>query len=178
VVVGQGVVRAQTIGRSRETCAVVRFNPILYHKYVVKVRLRKGASPTAGLFHVVALGGTLACSTSKGSIACPADGPAVQAVGAVDTEGRRLFYSSCGPNSKRPKPDFVAEVPFPSLWRERPFAGTSAAAPQAAGAAALWWSRHPTWNAKQVCDAMRSSARDLGPPGHDAETGYGRIALP
>ena len=41
-------------------------------------------------------------------------------------------YSSCGPNSLRPKPDVVAPVPFASLWRPRPFGGTSAAAPQAA----------------------------------------------
>jgi subtilisin family serine protease len=136
------------------------------------------ANGTPGPFHLVTLGGGLAYSSSEGSIACPADGRAVQAVGAVDADGRRQFYSSCGPNSKTPKPDFVAEVPFPSLCRERPFAGTSAAAPQAAGLAALWWSRYPEWNAEQVSTAMRAAARDLGPPGHDCETGYGCIALP
>ncbi|HYT91789.1 MAG TPA: S8 family serine peptidase, partial [Gemmataceae bacterium] len=161
-----------------EICAV-RFTPILYHKYLVKVRAQGTiVAPAAGPFHLVVLGGGLSHWTSKGSIACPADGQAVQAVGAVDADGRRHFYSSCGPNSKLPKPDFVAEVPFPSLWRERPFAGTSAAAPQAAGLAALWWSRNPEWNAEQVSSAMRAAARDLGPPGHDCETGYGCIALP
>ena len=100
------------------------------------------------------------------------------AVGAVDADGRRLFYSACGPNSPRPKPDFVAEVPFPSLWRAQPFSGTSAAAPEAAGLAALWWSRHPDWTAQQVRTAMRQTARDLGPPGHDWETGYGLVRLP
>jgi subtilisin family serine protease len=100
------------------------------------------------------------------------------AVGAVDDRDARLSYSSCGPNSERPKPDFVAEVPFPSLWRSRPFSGTSAAAPQAAGLTALLWSRRPEWTAAKVRDALKNAAVDLGPKGHDCETGYGRVHLP
>jgi serine protease len=72
----------------------------------------------------------------------------------------------------------VATVPFPSLCRERPFAGTSAAAPQAAGLAAVLWSSRPSWTPAQVTQALRESAIDLGPPGHDHETGYGLIRLP
>lgn len=161
--------------RSRDCCAVVRFVPQSHHRYKVRVRC---ATPVPGPFHLVVLGGSLNCSTSKGSIPCPADGRYVNAVGAVDGNGRRHYYSSCGPNSPRPKPDFVAEVPFASLWRDRPFAGTSAAAPQAAGLAALWWSRNPTWLGREVAGALRASAVDLGPPGHDCETGYGRLVLP
>ena len=78
----------------------------------------------------------------------------------------------------RPKPDLVAPVPFPSLWRPRPFSGTSAASPQAAGLASLVWSKHPDWTAAQVWTALRQAAHDLGPPGHDYETGYGLIHLP
>jgi subtilisin family serine protease len=102
----------------------------------------------------------------------------VLAVGAVDGKGQRLAYSSCGPNSRLPKPDLVATVPFPSLCRVRPFAGTSAAAPQAAGLAALVWSQHPDWLPEQVAQALRGAALDLGPPGHDPDTGYGLIRLP
>src|SRR5439155_5680244 len=108
--------------------------------------------------HLVALGGGLECVTARGSVACPADGPAVLAVGAVNHFGLRAGYSSCGPNSRWPKPDFVAPVPFASLWRSRPFSGTSAAAPQAASLAALCWSRHPDWTANQVRDALRQAA--------------------
>ena len=104
--------------------------------------------------------------------------PAVIAVGAVDSTGQRVCYSSCGPNSHKPKPDFVAVVPFPSRWRSQPFTGTSAAAPQAAAMAALLWSCYPQWNADQVRTAMQHSAQDLGPAGHDFETGYGLIRLP
>src|SRR5262249_43146347 len=120
----------------------------------------------------------LDCATARGSIPFPGDGPEVIAVGAVDADGRRLAYSSCGPNSRQPKPDVVAPVPFPSVWRPKPFSGTSAAAPQAAALAGLWWSRHPDWTANQVRAALRTSARDLGRPGHDFETGYGLVMLP
>src|SRR5207248_2316037 len=124
--------------------AVVRFWPQARHTYQVRVH---ALGEPAGEFHLVALGGGLDCATARGSIACPADGPAVIAVRAVDAWGQRVGYSACGPNSRRPKPDLVAPVPFPSRWRPQPFTGTSAAAPQAAALAALWWSRHPDWTA-------------------------------
>jgi subtilisin family serine protease len=156
-------------------CAVVRFQPEGRHTYSVRVRVLKGKP---GAFHLVTLGGGLRQSTAPGSIAFPADGPEVIAVGAVDGDGHRLGYSSCGPNSRQPKPDLVATVPFPSLWRPRPFAGTSAAAPQAAALGALVWSRQPQATAQQVRETLRKSAHDLGDPGYDPETGYGLVGLP
>lgn len=160
-------------------CAVVRYLPRADHSYEVRVRqLTSPPGPRQDKFHLVVLGGFLEHSRAGGSIPFPGDGACVQAVGAVDVEGRRLFYSSCGPNSKRLKPDFVAPVPFPSEFRERGFAGTSAAAPQAAALAALWWSRHPASTARDVRKAMQSCARDLGPTGHDWETGFGLVCLP
>jgi subtilisin family serine protease len=131
-----------------------------------------------GTFHLVALGAMLDQVTAQGSIAFPGDGPEVVTVGAVGSDGLRAAYSSCGPNSKLPKPDLVAAVPFACGARARPFAGTSAAAPQAAALAALVWSQHPSWTAERVRESLIKSARDLGPPGHDWETGYGLIGLP
>src|SRR5206468_3484545 len=131
----------------------------------------KGPAQAAAPFHCVALHSGLQYFSTGGSISFPADGAEVLAVGAVDENNRRMSYSSCGPNSRYPKPDFVAAVPFPSLWREKPFAGTSAAAPQAAGIAAVLWSRHGDWPAEKVRAALRSSAQDLGTPGHDVEFG-------
>src|SRR5262249_40640851 len=131
-----------------------------------------------GNFHLVVLGGSLSTVTSQGSVACPADGPEVIAVGAVTSTGRRLDYSSCGADSQTLKPDFVAPVPFPTTVRSQAFTGTPAAAPQAAALAAILWSRHPHWNAQQVRASLVQSARDVGRPGPDCETGYGMISLP
>lgn len=169
------VARSSARNGSSRSSAVARFVPEPHHTYGIRIRLARGP---AGPFHLAVLGAGLQFANPKGSIPFPADGPQVIAVGAVSVDGERMLYSSCGPNSPQPKPDLVAAVPFASLWRTRPFSGTSASAPQAAALAALWWSRHPEWTAAQVRRALYSSARDLGPPGHDYETGYGLITLP
>jgi hypothetical protein len=176
--------RKEEIGRSRTAqgtnprCAVVAFAPEPDHNYAVQVRQTSRDAEGPGRFHVVVLGGNLDQTTSRGSIPFPGDGPEVITVGAVDLEGHRYAYSSCGPNSSTPKPDLVAPVPFPSLWRSRPFAGTSAAAPQAAGMAALLWGRHPDWAPLQVRRALQRTAVRGAPGRHDVETGFGRISLP
>jgi hypothetical protein len=160
-------------------CGLVRFLPQPGSRYFARLRCDKAAKNDKGdPFHLVVLGGGLHYATACGSIPFPAECPAVMAVGAVDSAGQRFSYSSCGPNSCLPKPDFVAEVPFPSMWRDRPFSGTSAAAPQAAGLAALVWARHPAWTGEQVTAQFRQAARDLGPKGHDVETGHGLLVLP
>jgi hypothetical protein len=155
--------------------AIVRFEPAAHTAYHVALR---GPASAHEKFHLVVLGGNLRYATAQGSIAFPGDGANVYAVGAVDGQGQRISYSSCGPNSTRPKPDFVAVVPFPSQCRERPFAGTSAAAPQAAGLAAVLWSSQPHSTPAQIVETLRNAAEDLGPPGHDCETGYGLLRLP
>jgi hypothetical protein len=76
------------------------------------------------------------------------------------------------------KGDRTAQTKSPVPFSQRSFSGTSAAAPQAAGLAALLWSRNPDWTAKQIRRTLEKSARDLGPVGHDYETGYGLIQLP
>ncbi len=175
-VIGRSVLETDSTGRAGR--AVVRFEPAALATYQVKVRCVGAPVRKLEAFHLVVLGGSLDCATSRGSIPFPGDGARVLAVGAVDTKNQRVAYSSCGPNSRLPKPDFVATVPFPSLCRKTPFAGTSASAPQAAGLAAVLWSSEPGWTADQVSAALRESAIDLGPPGHDHETGYGLIRLP
>jgi subtilisin family serine protease len=108
----------------------------------------------------------------------PGDGPDVIAVGAVSADGQRLASSATGRMGAVVKPDCVAPVPFPSSWRSAPFSGTSAAAPQGAGVAALLWSRQPQVNADAIRDLFRKNYLDVGVPGPDAETGYGQIHLP
>src|SRR5262249_25799698 len=104
---GREVGRSSVTLHADRCCAVVRFVPERFHSYLGRVRLTGGeASP----FHLVVLGGSLRYANTHGSIPFPGDGPEVITVGAVDGDGRRLSYSSCGPNSAIPKPDLVATV--------------------------------------------------------------------
>jgi subtilisin family serine protease len=158
--------------------ALVRFRPRPTESYRVMVTRQGEAKQPAESFHLVVLGGTLEHAVPVASIPFPGDGARVVTVGAVDREGNRVAYSSCGAHTGVRKPDLVAPVPFPSRCRQIPFAGTSAAAPQAAGLAALLWSRYPTSTAEQVLRQLHEAARDLGPKGHDLETGHGQVRLP
>lgn len=175
-VIGRAVL--ETDGTRQAGRAVVRFEPNVDATYQVKVRCLEAPNSKWEAFHLVILGGSLEHATSRGSIPFPGDGAGVLAVGATDAKNQRMIYSSCGPNSRLPKPDFMATVPFPSQCRRTPFGGTSAAAPQAAGLAAVLWSSVPDCSARQLTQTLRQSAIDLGTPGHDHETGYGLIRLP
>jgi Subtilase family len=155
-------------------CAV-RFQPAVGHRYVIRVEQVAGSM---GELRLVVLGGALELHSAKGSVVFPADGSSMLAVGAVDRAGRRQTYSGCGGGSSLAlKPDCVAPAPFATAIRSVPFSGTSAAAPQAAGLAALLWSKHPHWTAAQVREALRKSCVDVGEPGPDFDTGYGLIHL-
>ena len=162
--------------KGRWGSAALRFEPEARRDYAVAIRCP--ATPSDTPIHLVVLGGFLEQGTHRGSIAFPGDGQRVVTLGAVDGDLKRLGYSSCGPNSPRPKPDFVAKVPFPIVSRAQPFSGTSAAAPQAAGLAALLLSRSPNQTPDQIHATLRSAAIDLLDPGHDCETGYGLLRLP
>jgi subtilisin family serine protease len=173
---GKEVEHTRTSGQAGDrTSTAVRFPPGDGHSYLVRVRLLHGP---AGMFHLTTTYASLASTVARNNVCFPADGATVIAMGAVNDVGQRQPYSACGPNSSHPKPDFVAAVPVPSLCRQRSFGGTSAAAPQGAALGALIFSRHPMWTPDQVRAALRASAADLGPPGHDFETGYGLVRLP
>jgi hypothetical protein len=172
---GNLVGRATAIDGAGTNSAVVGFVPEAGEEYRVRVR---AVGQTKGNFHFVVLGGGLRHSSAAGSIPFPGDGAEVIAVGAVDAAGQRLAYSSCGAKDGATKPDLVATVPFPSSWRVRPFAGTSAAAPQASAVAALLWSRHADWNAEQLRTALRDAARPCSASRSHWETGHGRLQLP
>ncbi|MDH7505691.1 MAG: S8 family serine peptidase [Candidatus Acetothermia bacterium] len=151
--------------------------------YYVRVLARNKLKPAP--LKVFSANARLEPAVPRGSLPAPADARGVLAVGAIPIglweTGPAAAYSSQGPTSDgRVKPDLVApdnvwtatEVGF--LHR---FSGTSAAAPQVAGAAALLLSQHPEWAAGQVWEALEESSIDIGLPGKDNIYGAGRLNL-
>ncbi|HYH98894.1 S8 family serine peptidase, partial [Hyalangium sp.] len=53
--------------------------------------------------------------------------------------------------------------------------GTSMAAPHVTGVAAIVWSARPTLTAAQVRELLEASAKDLGAPGKDRDSGHGLV---
>ena len=161
--------------RTDTPAAMARFVPKAGASYAVRVSQEKGKP---GKFHFHALAAYINETRQAGGIPFPGDGPEVVTVGAVTLGLERASFSACGPNSPRPKPDVVAPIPFGVYMRAQSFSGTSCATPQAAASAALCLSREPKWDATHVRAYLTGWARDLGPSGHDCETGYGLVRLP
>ncbi len=121
---------------------------------------------------------------SKSSLSCPADAAEALAVGAINraqwSTGPQEKFSSKGPNNAGlPKPEIAApDRVSTSAYGAGSFAGTSAAAPHVAGAAALILQANPTYTLSDVWNALISSAKDMGPAGQDIAYGYGRLKMP
>ena len=145
----------------------VHLAPAVGERY--SLRVEHVAGPP-GPFRLTLLGADLEHSRSAGSIAFPAENRHVFAVGAVDAAGRRVGYSGFPVAA-------VAPVPVPVTVRREPFGGTSAAAPQVAGLAALVRGRYPDWSADRVEEYLRKRAKDVGEPGADLETGTGVVRV-
>ncbi len=125
---------------------------------------------------------------SAGSVVDPATSPSAFAVGALCWQNNLLEpYSSQGPTiDGRLKPDIaghdsVSSATYGAFTGSCPFsgfAGTSAASPEVAGAAALVKQANPSFTPAQIQAFLQQSATDLGPAGPDNQTGYGALHLP
>ncbi|HVE17554.1 MAG TPA: S8 family serine peptidase, partial [Ilumatobacteraceae bacterium] len=110
--------------------------------------------------------------------------PSLLAVGAIDPANGSsgiAFYSSRGPtNDGRIKPDISAPSCVTSTIYPAPacFNGTSAAAPAAAGMAALLLARGLAEPGMPLASLTKHLVVDLGPPGPDTAYGTGEIRLP
>ena len=120
-----------------------------------------------------------------GSLGIPSDARGALSVGAIHRDqwdlGTVASYSSRGPTADgRIKPDLVAPsgVTTASYGVDRLFGGTSAATPHVAGAAALLKSTNPALSRDELWQALVESTVDVGAPGKDDSTGYGKLVLP
>jgi hypothetical protein len=123
----------------------------------------------------------LLISTPSGSLAVPADSIHVLTVGAVPWNDPATIepFSSQGPNAAGVvKPDIVTPDKVKTVTYGSSFPGTSAAAPCAAGAAAIIKQANPTFTNVQIKSYMESHTVDLGTTGKDNIYGSGRLSLP
>jgi hypothetical protein len=154
--------------------------------------LRNTASPPE--FEVFIDGGPsdLEYFSSAGSTTSPSNalGSNVISVGAVPqtsygsptgTSGIEASYSSRGPtNSGNQAPDLCAPTNTTTVAYAGAFGGTSCATPNAAGAAAAFWSGHPSLNAtgvRRILFAKADLYKDWGTNGTDNVFGRGGVFL-
>ncbi|MDZ7261349.1 MAG: S8 family serine peptidase, partial [candidate division KSB1 bacterium] len=119
----------------------------------------------------------------SGSLSQPGDATGCFAVGMLRREnwttGPLDSYSSRGPTyDGRIKPELVAPSNVTTWTYPAGMYWTSAAAPHAAGAAALVLSAYPSYNVSQVWSYLESNAIDMGTAGKDNDYGSGRLRLP
>ena len=104
----------------------------------------------------------------------PASFRGVVSVGAVDSHDQLAEFSTTGRalDLVAPGVETVSTIPDGGYAAE---SGTSMAAPHVAGVAALVWAARPGLSVDELEAVLRTSAVDLGDPGHDTRYGDGRI---
>lgn len=147
---------------------------------------------------LIAAAGNDSGSDVLAPVSYPAAGDHVIAVGAVDYNGDRAFYSNGGPeldlvapggdkqvdDNNDGYPDGVYQETFSRYLGYTRFAvgwdyvflqGTSMASPHVTGVAALLKALHPEWGPDDIYTALVETAKDLGSPGKDDAYGYGLL---
>jgi hypothetical protein len=111
----------------------------------------------------------------------PANMAHVLTVAASDQSDRAASFSSSSPGVDLAAPGVEIEAAVPLAFNATGYEaldGTSFSAPIVSGATAWVWTVRPNLKNTQVFDLMRWSARDVGVPGFDEDTGFGILDIP
>jgi subtilisin family serine protease len=133
-----------------------------------------------GIVVITSAGNEGFIATPENTLIAPTDGDSVLSIGAIDSGGSRVSFSSVGLSADgRIKPDVMAmgsgvRAAHPSATDAYTYiGGTSLACPLVAGAAALLIEANPNLTAAEVLDALRATASQSGAP--DRLMGYGIV---
>jgi thermitase len=108
----------------------------------------------------------------------PAAYPEVVSVAATDSNDRRASFSNANSHVEIAAPGVdVLSTSDASDTAYDAMSGTSVAAPEVAGVAAIIRTKNPDFTAEQARAKLDASVDDLGPPGRDPEYGFGRVNL-
>ena len=166
---------SQRFGDGADPYESINYSVPVNGTYYVVVQRKKRA--TALPFAIFSLSHNLTVKTIASSIVQPADCASTVAIAATDLSDTPEWFSSEGPRwDGFAKPDIAAPDRVQTSLSGS-FAGTSAAAPHAGGAAALLFQADPLASVGSVRQALIDSARDVHTAGFDNRTGYGRISL-
>ena len=130
---------------------------------------REIRNATARNVTIVAAAGNTAAADSA-----VASDPQVIAVGATDTRDAAAPFTSAVNTAAVAAPGVDLRVSLPEKGNAT-YSGTSFAAPLVAGTVALMQSVRPGIAPDAVRAILTSTARDVGPPGPDAQTGAGIV---
>ncbi len=116
-----------------------------------------------------------AAGNENAPIVYPAAFDTVIAVGALENETKRVWWSNHGPELELMAPGVNILSTYCPGNSYAYGSGTSMAAPHVAGVAALVWSNCPDFTNQKVREYLNSTADDLGEPGWDSYYGWGRV---
>ncbi|EGC35554.1 hypothetical protein DICPUDRAFT_152099 [Dictyostelium purpureum] len=147
---------------------------------------RDGSSPLSKAIDIASTKGIVVVIASgndgEKGIGPPGDSNLAVTVGAVDNFGDVAIFSSAGPTSDgRLKPEVVARgvlcygASDQSVDTYKYQSGTSHSAPLVAGSVALLLEAHPTWNPKQIKEALIKTSSQFKAP--DNYKGFGIINI-
>ena len=166
---GEAIVKAVDAGAKIVVLSVGLYRYSPYMQDVVQYAEQKdvllvAASGNDGLLH-----------GSKAVVKYPAAYPTVLAVSGAAADGSPERRANAGPEIDLAAAWEVYTTALGGGYRKEE--GTSMAAPQAAAAAALVWSREPQLKAWQVRERLMQTAQDIGPPGRDDQSGAGLLRV-
>jgi subtilisin family serine protease len=142
------------------------------HDPALQAAIRRATA--RGVLVVVAAGNEFDPCARSSAPSYPAAYPETLSVAAATADGSHAWFSSVNSYVDVAAPG-VAVVSDSPGNQVSPAEGTSVAAPQVAGAAALVWNGRPSWTATQVRAELLRTAVDLGMTGRDDVFGAGLV---
>jgi len=164
---GEGILYAVRNGAKIVVLSVGLYRYSPYMRDIVALAESKG------VLLVAATGNDGLLLGDKAAVKYPAGYPTVLAVGGVTADNQPEPRSNPGPEVDVAAPWRVYTTKLGGGYKYDE--GTSLAAPQAAGVAALLWAKYPELKPYQLRERLRESAQDVGAPGWDPSTGCGLL---